>query len=46
MLAYIVLHYHFKLTGDGERPANVYMGVTILPPMDSEVLFRTRETSY
>ena len=46
MLAYIVLHYDFKLIGAGERPANVYMGVTILPPMDSEVMFRKRETSY
>ncbi len=45
MLAWIVLNYDMKIEGDGERPANFYLGPTVLPPMEGQVMFRKRETS-
>ncbi|KAI0713160.1 cytochrome P450 [Cerioporus squamosus] len=45
MLAYIVLNYDMKIAGDGVRPPNFYLGPSILPPMDGQVMFRKREAA-
>ncbi|TBU43931.1 cytochrome P450 [Dichomitus squalens] len=45
MLAYIVLNYDLKMSGDGARPPNMYIGPTVLPSMNGKILFRRRRTT-
>ncbi|KAI0741311.1 cytochrome P450 [Daedaleopsis nitida] len=45
MLAYIVVHYDLKIAGDGGRPENQFLGASIFPNPNGEIMFRKRQTS-
>ncbi|KAI8990629.1 cytochrome P450 [Trametes punicea] len=45
LLAYIILNYDMKLSGDGSRPKNVYWAMTVIPALNGKILFKKRETS-
>lgn len=44
MLAYIVLHYEIKLEpgSEGVRPANTWVGNSIIPNRKAKILFKKR----
>ncbi|KAI0778805.1 cytochrome P450 [Trametes elegans] len=42
LLAFIILNYDLKLGGDGQRPANLYWGLNVVPAPSGKVLFRKR----
>ena len=42
MMAYMLVHYDMRPEHEGERPANVYTGLSALPDAKAQVLFRKR----
>ncbi|KAI0640041.1 cytochrome P450 [Trametes polyzona] len=42
LLAFLILHYDLKLPGDGQRPNNIYWGMSVIPAPKGTVLFRKR----
>ncbi|KAH9923621.1 cytochrome P450 [Fomitopsis serialis] len=46
VLAYILLNYDVKLFEGGGRPANLYVGPSIIPNPWAKMMFRKRKTSY
>ncbi|KAI1791203.1 cytochrome P450 [Ganoderma leucocontextum] len=45
ILAYIVVNYDLKITGDGERPANMYFAATVVPSPKGQIMFRKRKVT-
>lgn len=41
LLGYIICNYEFK-TADGKRPENWYSGISCIPPISTQLLFRKR----
>ena len=44
IVAYLVVNYDLKVSGDGGRPANVYFANAVLPNQKGQVMFRKRQS--
>ncbi|KAI8990628.1 cytochrome P450 [Trametes punicea] len=45
LLAFIILNYDMKLSGDGSRPKNIYLALTVIPAPKGKILFKKREVA-